>query len=98
MSTSRYCPTCGRANFPGAEPDVRMTGEFVVPETVVEGPGGTGTSLAPTPMPYAGSDRCSWCGKHASEVKKLITGPGVQICDECVAFCALILRDELGGK
>jgi len=48
----------------------------------------------PTSLPYAGSDRCSWCGKTEPQVKKLITGPGVQICDECVRFCALILRDE----
>jgi hypothetical protein len=58
--------------------------------------GGEAEPKTPTPMPYAGSDRCSWCGKRAEQVKKLITGPGVQICNECVDFCSLILRDELG--
>jgi hypothetical protein len=91
-STSRYCPTCGRANLglPGSEgqPSPTMTGEFAAAEDP------DATPAMPTSMPYAGSDRCSWCGKLGTEVKKLITGPGVQICDECVKFCALILRDE----
>ena len=30
---------------------------------------------------------CSFCGKNQSEVKKLIAGPSVYICDECVALC-----------
>jgi hypothetical protein len=95
MSLSRFCPTCGRATSPAADLDPRSTGEFVVPHTVIEGEPGTALP-GQTPMPYAGSDRCSWCGKHEGEVQKLLTGPGVQICNECVAFCALILRDELG--
>jgi hypothetical protein len=66
----------------------RMTGEFEAVEETDLGP------AVPTSMPYAGSDRCSWCGKGADEVKKLLTGPGVQICDGCVKFCSLILRDE----
>jgi ClpX C4-type zinc finger len=87
--TSRFCPTCGRANLP-PEASAHMTGEFTVPA----GAAGDEAPAVPTPMPYAGSDRCSWCGKPATQVKKLITGPGVQICDECVNFCMLILRDE----
>ena len=87
MNPRRFCPTCGQAELP-AEPSPRMTGEFPAHPDVDEAP------PAPTPMPYAGSDRCSWCGKQSTEVKKLITGPGVQICNECVAFCTLILRDE----
>lgn len=35
--------------------------------------------------------RCSFCGKNQSEVKKIIAGPGVFICDECVNTCANIL-------
>jgi hypothetical protein len=66
-----------------------MTGEFTAPPLDPDG-----ASAVSTPMPYAGSDRCSWCGKTEAQVKKLITGPGVQICDECVRFCTLILRDE----
>lgn len=42
---------------------------------------------------------CSFCGKSHSEVKKLIAGPGVYICNECVDVCANILEKELvGGK
>ncbi|MCK5243062.1 ATP-dependent Clp protease ATP-binding subunit ClpX [bacterium] len=37
---------------------------------------------------------CSFCGKHSTTVKKLIKGPGVYICDECVAFCNDILEQE----
>ena len=34
---------------------------------------------------------CSFCGKNQSEVKKLIAGPSVYICDECVSLCNLSL-------
>jgi ATP-dependent protease Clp ATPase subunit len=37
--------------------------------------------------------RCSFCGKSQSEVKKLIAGPTVRICDACVAICNEILDD-----
>jgi ATP-dependent Clp protease ATP-binding subunit ClpX len=40
---------------------------------------------------------CSFCGKSHSEVKKLIAGPGVYICNECVDVCANILEKELKG-
>ncbi len=40
---------------------------------------------------------CSFCGKSHSEVKKLIAGPGVYICNECIDVCANILEKELGG-
>jgi len=35
--------------------------------------------------------RCSFCGKSQTEVKKLISGPGVFICDECVELCLPIV-------
>lgn len=38
---------------------------------------------------------CSFCGKTQREVQKLIAGPGVYVCDECVELCNEILRDEL---
>ncbi|TAE76519.1 MAG: ATP-dependent Clp protease ATP-binding subunit ClpX [Verrucomicrobia bacterium] len=38
---------------------------------------------------------CSFCGKSHSEVKKLIAGPGVYICNECVEVCSNILDKEL---
>ncbi len=37
---------------------------------------------------------CSFCGKHQKEVKKLIAGPGVYICDECVGLCEEIIEDD----
>jgi ATP-dependent Clp protease ATP-binding subunit ClpX len=38
---------------------------------------------------------CSFCGKSQHEVKKLIAGPSVFICDECIALCTDIIHDEL---
>lgn len=38
---------------------------------------------------------CSFCGKSQHEVRKLIAGPSVYICDECVELCNDIIRDEL---
>ena len=37
---------------------------------------------------------CSFCGKPQSEARRLIAGPGVFICDECVELCMSILNDE----
>ena len=39
--------------------------------------------------------RCSFCRKNQHEVRKLIAGPKVYICDECVSLCNEIIRDEL---
>ena len=38
--------------------------------------------------------RCSFCAKPASDVEKVIAGPGVYICNECVGLCGEILREE----
>jgi len=38
---------------------------------------------------------CSFCGKNQDEVKKLIAGPSVYICDDCVSLCTDIIRNEL---
>jgi ATP-dependent Clp protease ATP-binding subunit ClpX len=40
---------------------------------------------------------CSFCGKSQHEVKKLIAGPSVFICDECIELCNDIIRDEIQG-
>lgn len=39
---------------------------------------------------------CSFCGKSQNEVRKLIAGPSVYICDECVDLCNDIIREEMG--
>ena len=41
---------------------------------------------------------CSFCGKSQHEVKKLIAGPSVFICDECIDLCNDIVRDEVAGE
>jgi len=38
---------------------------------------------------------CSFCGKSQHEVKKLIAGPSVFVCDECVDLCNDIIREEM---
>ena len=53
--------------------------------------------------PGRGSDSgkilyCSFCGKSQHEVRKLIAGPSVFICDECVELCNDIIREELEEK
>ena len=40
--------------------------------------------------------RCSFCGRTSDEVRKLVAGPNVYICDECVEVCERIIEDELG--
>ncbi|MEN3186274.1 MAG: ATP-dependent Clp protease ATP-binding subunit ClpX [Atribacterota bacterium] len=42
--------------------------------------------------------RCSFCGKNQSEVKKLIAGPGVYICNECIELCNEILKEDARNK
>lgn len=38
--------------------------------------------------------KCSFCGKNQDQVKRLIAGPGVYICDECIELCSEIITDE----
>ena len=48
-----------------------------------------------------GGDRlltCSFCGKDQKHVLKLIAGPGVYICNECVDLCNEIIVEETGGR
>jgi ATP-dependent Clp protease ATP-binding subunit ClpX len=47
-----------------------------------------------TPKWVDGSSRCAFCGKAKDEVDKLIAGPGVCICNECVELCVDIIEKE----
>lgn len=42
--------------------------------------------------------RCSFCGKTQDQVKKIVAGPGVYICDECINLCHEIVVEELGAE
>src|SRR6056297_1610993 len=42
-----------------------------------------------------GELKCSFCGKSQDQVKKLVAGPGVYICDECIELCNEIVEEEL---
>ena len=41
--------------------------------------------------------KCSFCGKTQEQVRRLVAGPGVYICDECIALCDDILREEFSS-
>ncbi|HET6781573.1 MAG TPA: ClpX C4-type zinc finger protein, partial [bacterium] len=41
--------------------------------------------------------KCSFCGKSQEQVRKLVAGPGVYICDECIELCNEIIEEELYG-
>ena len=41
---------------------------------------------------------CSFCGKHQDEVERMIIGPGVNICSECIGLCADLLSVQAGSS
>ncbi|MGF7047165.1 ATP-dependent Clp protease ATP-binding subunit ClpX [Paenibacillus sp. DS2015] len=45
-----------------------------------------------------GQLKCSFCGKTQEQVRKLVAGPGVYICDECIELCTEIVEEELGHE
>ncbi|MFS1513941.1 ATP-dependent protease ATP-binding subunit ClpX [Chengkuizengella sp. SCS-71B] len=45
-----------------------------------------------------GQLKCSFCGKSQEQVRKLVAGPGVYICDECIDLCTEIVEEELGTE
>src|SRR5215212_11229039 len=51
----------------------------------------TTTSAKGPKVPY----RCSFCGKSQEQVRKLIAGQGVYICDECINLCQEIIEEEM---
>ena len=55
-------------------------------------------SSMPAAAENAETFNCSFCGKSSKELRKLIAGPGVYICDECVVLCEGILTEELSAE
>ncbi|MCL5676573.1 MAG: AAA family ATPase, partial [Firmicutes bacterium] len=45
-----------------------------------------------------GQLKCSFCGKFQDQVKRLVAGPGVYICDECIELCNEIIEEELNEE
>ena len=45
-----------------------------------------------------GQLKCSFCGKNQDQVRKLVAGPGVYICDECIELCNEIIEEEYGQQ
>src|SRR5947208_16250492 len=56
---------------------------------------GDGSPVAPRVGETGDLLKCSFCGKSQKQVKKLIAGPGVYICDECIDLCNEIIEEEL---
>jgi hypothetical protein len=52
-----------------------------------------GRRRATTPRKFGTRCSCSFCGKRQDQVRKLVAGPGVWICDHCVALCVEILAE-----
>ena len=42
--------------------------------------------------------KCSFCGKNQDQVKRLVAGPGVYICDECIELCSEIIGEEFDDE
>jgi hypothetical protein len=97
-TTVAVCESCFRRADVELRPEISVaaTGEFAAlhPETaaaLLE------RSVSPPSAAAAAAEaRCTWCGKAASEVKKLLSNQAAHICNECVGFCAEILATELG--
>jgi hypothetical protein len=95
MSEKQTCPTCGMdlGQLPAG---TLSTGEFPAFR-----PADLARHLFPspsgTPAAAPGLVTCSWCAKPKDAVRKLVTGPNVFICDECIALCVTILREDLGA-
>ena len=64
-----------------------------VPEVVVTAAPSRGRAMART-REGGGSLKCSFCGKSQNDVRKLIAGPTVYICDECIELCNDIIAEE----
>jgi ATP-dependent Clp protease ATP-binding subunit ClpX len=45
-------------------------------------------------VPTADTRKCSFCGRRAKDVHKLIAGPGVYICDDCINLCNEIIEGD----
>ena len=52
-----------------------------------------GRRRATRPRKFDARCACSFCGKRQDQVRKLVAGPGVWICDNCVALCVEILAE-----
>src|SRR4029453_18107375 len=79
----------GRPLLPG-------TDRYPLPRLPYRAKAGDKSSFSKTNMARASNlTMCSFCGKSHAEVRKLIAGPGVYICDSCINVCKSILNKEL---
>jgi hypothetical protein len=88
LDGAAVCGACLRRQLGSAQ--VRSTAEFSVPHV----PGETAEPSGPVDV----SASCTWCGKPAASVRKLLGNGAVSICNECVALCAMVMQAELGDS
>jgi len=67
---------------------------FFVRESLTVKEAMTGDAVSAASQKKHSALHCSFCGKSQHEVKKLIAGPAIFICDACVALCVKIIADE----
>jgi ClpX C4-type zinc finger protein len=63
----------------------------------VSGSGPGNDRLSSEDHPH-GNVSCSFCGKGQGDVAKLVAGPNVYICDECITLCNEIIAEEMAGE
>jgi hypothetical protein len=89
------CGGCHGSIMAASTAKVSSTGEFAALTTDE-----AGNILGAPAVPAATAPRaavaCTWCSKPREQVKKLLQGNQVAICNECVALCADIMSAELG--
>jgi hypothetical protein len=106
MQADDVCPVCGGPRLEaqhitvcgGCARTVLATGAIAV-TTTMEFAAVPPPDSAPSGLRSrtdSGIPLCTWCAKPRSEVKKLLSGGGANICNECVALCADVLLAELG--
>jgi len=58
----------------------------------------TPRNLLPSGRLFARRLKCSFCGRGADEVRRLVSGPSVYICDTCIAACVDVLKAHAGDE
>ncbi len=92
--TVTVCHACHTTVIDGSL-RVSSTGEFRV-DQIMAAAAQVNAGVPPAAGPGEHGVRCTFCGKGEGDVRKLLSHGSAQICDECVALCAAVLRAELG--
>ena len=91
--TISVCRACHGSLQRSGTISLRSTAEFSV-EQLVQDAADQATPVVPRSAEVTGSLCCSWCGRSAEQVKKILSHDNAHICNECVALCSEILAAE----